>query len=85
MTNAFHWQGKPSIFTTNVKQQNFGEAMTRKHLATSMRRKPTPIDLPGGSPYEMPDLLLARNPLRDKDALRSGGELGKKRNKGTQK
>lgn len=64
--NAFHWQGKPSIFTTNVPQQNFGEAMTRKHLATSMRHKPLTIHLSNKTTYDAPDLLLKRNPRRKK-------------------
>lgn len=66
MTNAFHWQGKPSIFTTNAKQQNFGEAMTRKHLATSLRRKPLTIHLSDKPTYGEPDLILKRNPRKSK-------------------
>lgn len=77
--NAFHWKGKPSIFTTGAKQQNFGEEMTRKNLATSLRRKPAPVSLAGGSPYKEPDLMLARNPRRSSDALVKGGELGRRK------
>lgn len=78
MTNAFHWQGKPSIFTTNVPQQNFGEAMTRKHLATAMRRKPIKLHLSAKEGYNEPDLILKRNPRKSADALKTGGDLGRR-------
>lgn len=78
MTNAFDWKGKPSIFTTNAKQQNFGEAMTRKHLATSMRRKPMKLHLSDKEGYSEPDLLLKRNPRKSADVLKSGGDLGRR-------
>ena len=64
MTNAFNWQGKPSIFTAGVKQKNFGEAQTRKNLNTSLRAKPSPTALEGSSKYLAPDMMLARNPRR---------------------
>jgi hypothetical protein len=66
MSNAFNWKGQPSIFTTGVKQHNFGEAQIRKHLATSLREKRAPTSLAGGSPYEAPDLILNRNPRRNR-------------------
>lgn len=77
--NAFNWQGKPSIFTTNSRQQLFGADMATKWLATSLRRKAAPVSLSGGSVYPEPELMT-----RKKDALRTGGELGK-RNKGVSK
>lgn len=60
MSNAFNWQGKPSIFTTKDKQQKFGAEMAAKWLATSMRRKAAPVSLSGGSPYPEPELVLGK-------------------------
>lgn len=68
MTNAFHWQGKPSIFTTASKQQPLGMGREQSRMRVSLRKKPMPVALPGSSKFVPPDVL------------RTGGELGKKLN-----
>lgn len=62
MTNAFNWQGKPSIFTSNSPQQPFGAAREASRHATSMRKKAAPTQLPGGSPYDEPELVTKGKP-----------------------
>lgn len=60
MTNAFHWQGRPSIFTSGRDWSEYGATTTQKHRNLSMKRKAAPVDLPGGSMYPAPDLMKGK-------------------------
>lgn len=54
---AFHWQGSPSIFTTGHRAYEYGVVSVVKHANTSLRRKNSPTELPGGSVYGPPKMM----------------------------
>lgn len=60
MSNAFHWQGQPSIFTTNGPPRAFGMGREQNRLRTSLRQKHIPVTLPGSSMYAAPKLLATK-------------------------
>lgn len=60
MINAFHWQGKPSIFTTGKSPHMYSSEYVQKHFGTSLRNKPSTISLSGGSPYQAPVLMKTK-------------------------
>lgn len=59
--NAFHWQGKPSIFTTGEGQQDFTGANHGRSLEMSARNRPAPVLLAGSSVSQRPAPLDLRS------------------------
>jgi hypothetical protein len=69
MSNAFQWQGKPSIFTTGKGQQDFTGANHGRSLEMSARNRPPPVLLDGSLPYQRPiPLDLRSRKKREEDA-----------------
>ena len=58
--NAFHWQGKPSTFSTDKDRAHFIGSNHGRSVNVSALEKRSPISLPGGS-KELP-LHFMRKP-----------------------
>lgn len=61
MTNAFNWQGSPSIFTTGRGYASYGEPTVQKHRNLSMKDKPMPVTLAKSSPHLAPKKVVGRD------------------------
>ena len=54
MNNAFHWQGKPSIFTTGKAAADFNGVNARRSELASESSVPNTITLPNSSIFNRP-------------------------------
>ena len=61
IVNAFHWQGKPSIFSTGKGQQDFNGANHGRSVEMSARNRPPPIVLEGSLSTPRPTPLDLRS------------------------